>query len=301
MKAKVVSILWVLGIGFALTGCYWNKEVAANEVGVQLEGGKIASVVGPGLYSGGYRASMTIVDISVKRVQWSKDQELITSDLQPIGLTLDITYRRDPSAGAMTTMYTYYREAATNDQALADMVMARVAEQAKTVTAQLELEEMLGTSGSTCETCRQEFKDRIVALLAPELAKMNVILEDVYVSNINPNDEYVNLLNQRALAELNEDVARQQTILLAEQLKQEQAQTNIALEIANREAAIAQAGATVYDASPAALRVELAKVYATALNEHDKIIFVPAGTDITAVLAGMSEELVTTQVGGKDE
>lgn len=298
MKAKVISIMWVLLLAVLVTGCYWNKEVSANEVGVQLNGGKIDNVVGPGLYSGGYRETMTIVDISVKRVQWSKDQELITSDLQPIGLTLDITYRRNPTAASMTNMYTYYREAATDDTALADMVLARVAEQAKTVTAQLELEQMLGTAGVECESCRQQFKERIVALLRPELEKMYVILEDVYVSNINPNDEYVALLNQRALAEKAGEVAVQQTTLLAEKLKQEQAQTEIAIEIANREAAVAQAGATVYDASPAALRVELARVYAEALSEHDKIIFVPAGTDITAVLAGLPEVITT---GGKDE
>ena len=84
----VVIIVVILLLIFSSQFFYFFEQVEEQEVGVQLEGGRIKEIVGPGVYSdaGLY---VKLVRVSSEAILFSvQDDEIITKDKQRIGLVV---------------------------------------------------------------------------------------------------------------------------------------------------------------------------------------------------------------------
>lgn len=285
MRLVRLLVLGVVG-AFLLSGCYYNSQVESSEVGLVLpDGVKISEIKGAGRYTSfGYYAELKRIDVSAKTLEWS-DPDLVTRDLQPIGLKLQITYARDRDPNMIQLMWNQYRLQATDDDALIAMVLGRVPQVAKEITARFTLNELIGTSGND-QGGRSLVAKQLSDLLAPQLSEFGVALLDIGVTNIDPGEAYIKLLQEKANVALQKDIAEQRTAQLGEQLNQEKAQTQIALEIARRENDVVAAQNQVYQQSPQAFELERLNRLAEVLGRNATVYFVKDAQDLNIVLGG---------------
>ena len=267
----------------ALSGCYFNKQVESNEVGLRMDDGvSITAVVGPGRYTHmGFYAQMEIVDAAAKTITW-EDPDLVTRDKQPIGFQVGVTYARRRDAESAKDMWELYNGEARDDEALIRQVWNRVPRVAKAITTRYTLDEMLGIGdGGGREVVQAAFFD----LLAEELDEIHVDLLDVGINNISPDPEYMDLLKEKANAGVAVEVAKEKTRQLKEQLNQEKAQTEINLEQARRENLVAQERAKVFTGNERWYKLQYLKELGNVFGENDKVWFLPPGTDLTLLLS----------------
>lgn len=285
MRTARLLILALAG-SVLLSGCYFQAEVESSEVGLVLpDGVTIGEIKGAGRYTSfGYYAELKKIDVSAQTLEWS-DPDLVTRDLQPMGLKLQITYARDRDPRAIELMWNQYRLQATNDDALVAMVLGRIPAAAKEITARYTLNELIGTSGND-QGGRSLVAKQLSDLLAPQLNEFGVALLDVGVTNIDPGQAYIKLLQEKANVALQKDIAEQRTAQLVEQLNQEKAQTQIALEIARRENDVVAAQNKVYEQSAQAYELERLRRLSEILGDNSTVYFVKDMADLNVVLGG---------------
>lgn len=287
MKLRQLITLVVLSVVmFALSGCYWQRQVEESERGLVMpDGVTVQEVVGAGRYTNlSWYAEMDTIDVSAKTTSWS-DPDLVTADKQPIGLAVGITYRRLSDDENIRAMWSSYRAEATSDDALAQQVLNRIPRVAKEVTSEYTLDEMLGVAageGSGRAIITQDLFDK----LEPELAEAHIQLLDVGINNISPSEEYLDLLEEKANAQVRVEVAREETKALQEQLAQEEAQTQIELEKARRQNQVNAELAQTYEQSPEYYELERLRLLQGVIGDQDKIYFIPQGTNLSVFLTG---------------
>lgn len=288
-KSKNYIFVFLI-LSMILSGCYRNKQVQSYEVGLALDDGvSISKVLGPGRYSsGGWWADLVTVNGSNITVTWT-DPSLVTSDKQPIGLTLSVTFARKRDSESISALYTQYNSEATNDETLKNLVTSKIPGVAKTITTRYTLDQMLGIAEGGD---RQAVTEAITELLQREFDQIFVQLTSVEIADIAPDTGYLAALNAKAQAQINIEVAQQQTKLITEQLEQEKAQTNIELEKARRENQVNQEKAKAYEESPELLQLRMLELTADMLDKGDVIIYVPEGTSITSVLTQQSAPVI---------
>lgn len=298
--SKSITILLILAIATTgLSGCYWNAQVEASEVGLILKDGvSITEVVGAGRYSDAltWFAELKILDMSAKTVTWF-DPDLVTYDKQPIGLTLSITYSRDRSTEQVELIWRDYRQEALDDAALENQVLTRIPAVAKEVTVKYTLDELLGTvEGEDGQrevnqmTGRGPVTNDLISLLQPQLSEFGVRLLDVRIGNIDPGTRYLELLKDKANAAIGVEVAKAETLRLKEQFLQEQETTNIEVERARRQNLVNEELAQVYALNPQYFELERLKLLANVVGDTDKVYFVPEGSDLTLLLSGLQPD-----------
>lgn len=282
-RAKFILVLLVLVI--ALSGCYYRKEVQTNEVGlVMADGVTISSVVSAGRYTDmGYYADLKIINASALNTTW-QDPDLVTKDKQPIGLNVSITFARKRDADSVEMMWEKYNGEARNDEALVEQVLARVPRVAKEITAGYTLDEMLGISG---DAGRSRVQKDMNDLLQKELDDIYVQLYDLGINNIAPSQEYLDLLEDKANAQVAVEVAEARKEQKEADLETEKAQTQIDIELAKRERQVAAEKAKIYDVSENWYRLEYLRRLDGVIGENDKMwFFVEPGLDLTLLLNG---------------
>lgn len=286
MPRTLSRLLTLTLVALSATGCYWNEGVAGSQVGLRLgDGVKIDDVVGPGRYSDfGWYASIAHLDVSSKTVNW-KDPDLVTSDKQPLEVGVDVTFARKGDRESATLLWNRYRAEATSDEALSKQVLSRIPSQAKTVTAQYSLDQLIGTAPGEGDG-RPIVTKKLFDLLKPELDEFGVQLLNVRFTNFQPHAEYLVLLRQKAQVELEKEISVQRTVQLQQQLEQERAQTNIELEKANRTNQVAQKQSEVYKISPEAYELEKLNRLKDVLGDKATVYFVPQGSDISLFFNG---------------
>lgn len=282
-----------------LSGCYWQKQVEGNQVGLRMNDGvsinAVDGVVGPGRYSSGlaWYAEMEVLDVSAKTAQW-EDPDLWTKDKQPLYFKVGVTYRRKSDNESVRMMWANYNTEARDDAALEQQVRNRVPRVAKAVTVQFTLDEMLGITGGEAAG-RGVITQKMSELLAPELAEFGVELLDVGVNDIGVDPDYAAKLKEKAQAQINTELAAQKSLQLAEQVKQETAQTAVDLEIARRNNLVAQEQNKVYVDSPQAFELKRLELLQNVIGDSDKIYFVPEGADLTLLLGGNTNTVTPVQ------
>lgn len=278
--------LLVVVLVVSLSGCYWMREVETSEVGLRMQDGvTIDSVVSSGRYSSKllqFYANMENIDVSAKTLEWS-DPDLVTKDKQPIGLQVGVTYARMRDTESITNMWNLYRGEAQNDELLKQQVLNRIPRIAKAVTAEYTLDQMLGVSEEE-GFGREVVTQALFELLETELKEVYIQLLDVGINNISPSEEFLKLLEAKANAQVAVEVARSETAKLQEQLKQEQAQTNIELEKARRNNLVNEELAKVYEQNPQYYELERLRLFKDVVGPNDKFWFIPEGSDITLFL-----------------
>jgi len=288
MKTRMLAVLLIV-VMLSVSGCYWNRQVESSEVGLKMDDGvSIAAVVGPGRYTNmSWFGEMKILDVSAKTLEWS-DPDLVTKDKQPIGIAVGVTYARLRDSDSVKHMWSHYNSEAIDDASLALQVANRIARSVKEVTTSFTLDEMLGVA-LTENTGRGALTSDFFDKLSPELAEIGVELLDAGVNNIAPSAEYLALLERKANSYAQVDLARQQTLTLQEEFKQEQAQTEIDLEVARRANLVKVEEGKAYAESEQLMELRRLELLTGILGESDKVYFVPQGTDLTLFLAGQSE------------
>jgi hypothetical protein len=86
------------------------------------------------------------------------------------------------------------------------------------------------------------------------------------------------LLDQKAAAQVQVELAKQQTLTLNEQLNQTKAQTAIDVEIANRKNQITAIQAQAYEDSPQMLELRKLELMATVMGPNAKWVLCGGGT-----------------------
>lgn len=271
-----------------LAGCYRNSPVESYQMGLVMDDGvSITDVVGPGLYSnGGWRAELYTINVSNITTTW-QDPSLVTRDKQPIGLTLALTFARKRDSESIKELYNRYNAEAINDDALMNLVHSKVPGVAKTITTKYTLDQMLGISepiSGTQAIDRGVVAREVFDLLKADLDSIYVDLVAVEIADITPSETFMKALDAKAQAQIGIEVAASETKRLNEQLAQEKAQTEIALEQARRDNLVKQESAKAFEASPELLELEKLKLLANVLGKGDTVIYVPENTDITSVL-----------------
>lgn len=306
LKSVILMVVALVATALLGGGCYCNANIQESQAGLIMpDGVRVTEVVGPGRYTNlNYWADIAHIDVSAKTVVW-EDPDLVTADKQPIGLQLGITYARKRDAESVTEMWRQYRSEATDDDALELQVRNRTARVAKTITAKYTLDEMLGVEGQE-STGRQVVTLDLYELLKPELAEVKIDLLDVGINNISPSQEYLALLQRKANAKVEAEVAREEAerdkaaaqaavgvaeqnkLLLDEKVEQEKAQTAIEVEKARRQNLVNEELSKVYEHSPQYYELERLRLLKDVIGNSDKIYFIPEGSDLTLILGGDS-------------
>jgi regulator of protease activity HflC (stomatin/prohibitin superfamily) len=284
IKTSYRSLVVLLLISL-LAGCYRNQPVESYQMGLVMDDGvSITKVVGPGLHSNGaWRAELYTINVSNITTSWN-DPSLVTKDKQPIGLTMNITFARKRDAESVANLYNRYNSEAINDDALKNLVLSKVPGVAKTISTKYTLDQMLGIAVGEQAVGRTALAQEVFDLLKSDLDQIYVELAAVEIADISPSEEFMASLNAKAQAQINMEVANQETKLLTEQLAQEKAKTEIELERARRENAVNQEMAKAYEESPELFQLRMLELTAGMLNQGDVVIYVPEGANITSVL-----------------
>lgn len=293
--------LWlvVLLLAAMLCGCYRNEPVESYEVGLKIsydsDGKTQVEVVGPGVHSdGGWRSYLVVLNVSNITTTWN-DPSLVTKDKQPIGLTMNISFSRKRDAESAKALYNSYNGEAMNDDALKSLVLSKVPGVAKTISTKYTLDQMIGIAVGEQEVGRTALAQEVLELLKTELDQIYVQLAAVEIADITPSAEFMASLNAKAQAQINMEVANQETKLLTEQLAQEKAKTEIELEKARRENLVNVEMAKAYEESPQLLQLRMLELTAEMLDEGDTVIYVPQGSNITSVLTQAEAPVIPAQ------
>lgn len=282
-KRLFVLIMLLVGI---LPSCYCKRTIDEHEIGLHMSDGiSVDRTLGPGRYTDNtnWYARLLEIDTSAKSAEWT-DPDVATKDKQQIGVLVNITYRRGPSGEAVLGMYQTYRSEATNDDALWIQVSSRIARILKDVTSRYSLDQLIGVSDD--DTSRAQIGNVFHEELQTELDEVGVTVVDVGISNIAPSEQYRHLLEQKAAAQAAVEIAQQNRLKAIEELEQVKAETDIAVEMAKRDRLVAEEEAKVFEESPLALELEKMRITAGMYSDRDKIIIVPAGTDLSMILGG---------------
>lgn len=296
-KVAIVGLLLMLAATL-LSGCYINSKVEEYEVGLRLDAGvriTDGSIVPAGRYTAmGFFDKLATVDVSAKTLTW-EDPDLVTGDKQPVGYAVFVMFHRDRTA--VSDMWTNFNAQATSDEALQAVVLGKIPRVVKAVSTQYSLDESLGIKDSeeALESAVKAYgREKVAAdlfdLLAKELGEVHIVLDDLGINNIQPSDAYLDLLEEKANAQLGVEVAKAQTTMLNEKLLQEQAQTLVELEIARRQRQVAQEQAKVYETNPGWLRLQIWEAAKEVFN-GDNVWFIDPNADLTLLFGGDTEVL----------
>lgn len=289
MKQITKSLLLLVSL-LALTGCYFGN-VESSQVGIETNRGSVSDIKAPGGHQSiGPFTELHLIDVSAKTLEW-EDPDLVTRDKQPIGVGIAVTYARKRDRDSVLLMWNQYRSEASSDASLELQVRNRIPSVAKNVTTRYTLDQLLGT-GTSEAGGRSVVQSDLFDLLAPELDEFGVNLLDIRVSNFAPDQAYLDLLKEKAQVGLRQEIAQQRTLQLNEELKQEEAQTQIELERARRQNEVNQELSRVYDTSDRYYELERLRLLQDVIGESDKMYFIPEGSDLTLILSGQQSQII---------
>jgi len=288
MKTKYLVSLLI--VAFLLSGCYLNKEIDANEIGVEMNAGQIRGCVGPGVHTAwGWFDDLKPISSATVKVTVG-DPEVATQDNQLVGVEITIQARRMTDCESARNILTNWN-ALVDDQALMDTIDATAREGIKVGTRSFTLTQLLDDRNSLA----QKIEDSLVG----DANFYSVMIVNVIVNNIAIDPSYADQLKEKALltAQIETELRRQDLIkqtasnnileqerraaVLQEQVKAEEAQTNVQMEIANRNGKIIAAQNQVYVTNQYAFDLEKLRLMKEILGDKSTFYFIPEGTDIT--------------------
>lgn len=296
MKKGFVFLMIV--VSMLLSGCYINREVKTNEVGVRKDNNRVKEVVGPGVYSDwGYFSD--IERISIGAVTFSvEDPEVLTSDNQAIALKVTIQARRSPEAESVKNLVTNWPNL-MKDSSLVDTISATAREGMKNGVRAFTLSTLLDDRNGLADSIRTQIEQDAV--------KYGVELINVTIENIGLDPAYVTTLNEKAQlrVQTEKELERQKLItqegannilqaqtntkVMQEQLNVEKAKTDVEVEIASREGKkVAQAN-QVYITNQYAFELEKLRLLKDILGDKATVWFLQQGTDISLILNGQGQ------------
>lgn len=279
----------ILLIAVLMTGCYVNADVATDQVGAQLDENAVKACVGAGVYSDwSFFSDLKTVSVATLTFEVT-DPEVATKDNQLVGATITIQARRKGDCDSVKGILQNWSHLLDNAQ-LQDTIDAVAREGMKNGVRDFTLTELLDD--------RDKLAESIIAPLRTDAEKFYVEIINITVENIAIDPEYAQVLQATAKLKADEDYQKrrqalieqqaqtdlferqQQQLVLAEQLKVEEAKTAVEVEIAQRAGEIVAASNQVYIDNPQAFALEQLRLLEGILGEGT-VYFIPAGTDLT--------------------
>ena len=301
---KFYLVILVLMVAPFLTSCYINETVRSNEVGVQSVGGKLVQCYNPGVYSSGSFFA-DLLHVSRDTVTFSvEDPEVATSDNQLVGLRITIQARRREDCESIKGMLTNWSHL-VDDARLVEVVTANAREGMKNGTRTFTLTQLLDD--------RNGLSTKIAESIETDANKYHVDVINVTVENIAISQDYASALQQKALytAQTEAEKNRQQLILqnqannkldqeqrqvvLDEQLKAEQKQTDVQVEIASREGEVIAEQNQIYYENERAYELRRLELLRGVVGAGT-VYFLPEGTDLTMLFSPQSGQVVPVPV-----
>lgn len=287
MKTK--WLVFVVMSVFLVSGCYWNDEVATNQVGVQLDENKIQNVVGAGVYTDmGFWADLKTMDVDTLTFS-VEDPEVLTQDNQAVGVKITIQARRKADDESVKNIFTNWSSLTVNEN-LVNTISATAREGIKN-----------GTRGYTLTSLLDDRNGLALAIrdaLEQDVAKYSVEIINVTVENIAISESYASILSETANIKAQTDqekrrqdlinqqaandiLAQEQRVKVAQaQVLAEQAETDVQVEIAEREGEVVAASNQVYADNPQAYELEKIRLLKELFGDRT-VYFIPEGTDLT--------------------
>lgn len=290
LKHGAVLVL-ILLMAIVLAGCYWNEDLSSNQMGVKMDGGQITGCVGPGgVYSdGGWFAELKPVSLTAVKLT-VEDPEVATSDNQLVGVAITVQAARKSDCDSLKNLMTNWTSL-TDDALLSDTIASTTKESIKNGVRGFSLTQLLDD--------RNKLATSIMESLEQDAEKYGVQIINVTIENIALQADYAKVLSDKALitAQL-EQAVRQQDLInqqaannqleqqtraktLEEQLKAEEAQTAVDVEIASREGKKIAAANQVYLDNAPAFELRRLELISTILGDKSTVYFMPAGTDLS--------------------
>lgn len=301
------KILLVLMLSVLLTGCYWNDEIATNQVGVKLDENKIEEIVGPGVYSEVACFWCDLKSMNIDTLTFSvEDPEVLTKDNQPVGVKITIQARRKSDDASVKNIFTNW-SSLVDDVSLVNTISATAREGMKNGTRGFTLAGLLDD--------RDELAIAIQDALEEDVDKYSVEIINVTVENIAVSQAYADILAQTAniTAQTNQEkrrqdlinqqasndiLAQEQRVKVAEaQLLAEQAETDVQVEIAQREGEKIAAAYQVYLDNPAAYQLEQLTRLKDVIGVGT-VYFIPQGSDLTTFFLPNGTPIIPVPQGG---
>lgn len=288
MKTKYIVL--VLFFALSLTGCYMNEEVAANQVAVQLDEGRIKNVVGAGVYTDmGFWSDLKVMGVDTLTFS-VEDPEVLTKDNQPVGVKITIQARRKADKDSVENIYTKW-SSLTNDESLVNTISATAREGMKNGTRGFTLTDLLND--------RNKLADEIRKSLESDASKYSVEIVNVTVENISISESYAAILSETANINAETDKEKRRQDLINQQaansiLEQEQrvrvanaqllaekAETDVQVEIAKRAGEIVAASNQVYVDNPQAFEIRRLEMLSKILGDKSVIYYLPSDATLT--------------------
>lgn len=301
---KLVFLFMILSV--ALTGCFLNDDVQTDQSGVIVDGGKIKSCEGPGIYTD-WNFFTDLREVSNATLTFEvADPQIATKDSQLVGISVTIQARRDSDCDSLTNLLTNW-PALTADDPLIAVISATANEAMKVGTRQFTLTQLLDD--------RNGLSTAIKDALEIDAAKYSTTIINVSIKNVDLDPKYAEVLQQKALltaqieAALREqDLIKQQaandtlaqeqkTLVLLAQLDTEKAQTAVQVEIATRAGKVVEAANNVYLINPAAFELERLNRLKEVLGDKAVIYFVNENTDLTLLLSNIAGGVLPVPTG----
>lgn len=270
MKKLLVLAMFVM-LAAVSAGCYWNEQVNTNQVGAQTEGGKIVAVVGSGLYSGGINAELTQINCDALNVPY-ENASVATAENQSVAIKATIIVLRDcgtygggsPNEANVKELLSNWNKVALDDAELSATVVASAGQGVKAGVHEYTLEQLLADRNGLAAKIESSLNENL---------KFPVRVISVQVNDVDPDDSYMAILQEKANLKAATDKAIQEQTFIKQtaanaklqqdqnaevskaQLAAEQAITAVELEKARREGARIAATFDVYKTNPAALEL----------------------------------------------
>jgi len=294
---KVLMIVMVCVFSIvSLTGCYYNQDVGTNQIAVQLYKNEVVSVSGAGLYSDGrYWADLKVIDADT--ITFSvEDPEVLTEDNQAVGLKVTIQARRNADSESVMNMMKNWSTLLSNDM-LISTISSTAREGMKNATRGYSLTELLND--------RNGLAGGIMTELEADTAKYSVEIVNVTVENVAINPEYMTTLNEKAqlVVETQKEQQRQELIkqmaandklqaqqtteVLAAQLIQAAAQTELDVAIAAREGAKIAEANKVYELNDKAYNLEVLRLMKDIIGDKT-VFYIPEGMTINQFIGNLA-------------
>ncbi len=226
--SSFIVILIVIGVGIAVLAAvssnffYLLSRVDQGEIGVQLRGGTISNVVGPGVYSD-FGLYVELVRVSTKAIPFNvEDPEIITSDKQRIGLVVsgDIFRPTAVNRDVYRQKWEQYRDLYVSDEVLKSRVEAQARQAMKVCVGQRKFDESI--IGSARDALRQCIDDE----LSMQAENYGLDIQNVTVPNVELSPEVQAGLDAIVQSRLSTEKAAQDKLkadaeAAAEQARQE--------------------------------------------------------------------------------
>lgn len=293
MKARILVLIVFLMT--MLTGCVLGGDVGTNQMGVILDGNRIQEIVGPSVvWRSGFYTDLKTMNIDTLTFS-VEDPEVLTKDNQAVSIKITIQAKRKSDDESIRNIFTSW-SSLTDDNNLIATISATAREGMKVGTRKFTLTQLLDERSDGGQGLG--LAGEIRAAIEQDASKYSVELINVTVENIGASPQYMEILSQTANLNAEIDKAKREQELINQralnqvleqekrvevanaQLLAEQAETDVQVEIAERQGDIIAAANQVYSENEQAFELQRIRELQNVFS-NKTVFFVQEGVDPT--------------------